>query len=58
MGLQERVGHLLHLHIHTNSWNNEFIQESGLGICRVKQRKQKTTLEENHQSWGWFSSFA
>ena len=58
MGLQERVGHLLHLHIHTNAWSHEPIQEVGLGICRVKQRKQKTTLEENHQSWGRFSSFA
>ena len=58
MGLQERVDHLLHLHIHTNACSYELIQEVGLGICRVKQRKQKTTLEENHQSWGRFSSCA
>lgn len=45
-GLQETVGHLFHLHIHTNEQIQELAQELGLGICRVKWRKQKTALEK------------
>lgn len=47
---RDRVGHPPHMHIHTKTWNQELAQVLGLGICRVKQRKQKTALEEDYQS--------
>lgn len=39
------VCHPTLLYIHTKTWNQELVQVLGLGICRVKQKKQMTALE-------------